>query len=218
MKHIPIVLPPHKLEAVLADRATQVRIPLVPQPAPPLNAFYPPSPFRKGFEFYVYTTSLEESALRKYPEIHCPYGKRGDYLYVQEEWSTIGVRSRDYILKATTPSGSITDRSRTQPWQPATTMPKRVARLWLKVAHVTIERAHAIGKAGALCEGFTPLAEYNIPGFAPAYVNYAGEGNSYCLGARVAFKQWFISVYGQAVYDTNPWLWAISFNRIHSPL
>ncbi|GAB3882809.1 hypothetical protein [Spirosoma agri] len=222
MKHLPIVLPPHKLESILDGRATQLRVPLDPQPAKHLTDFYPPSQYRKGFEFYVYHPPFEQStskeAVRKYPEVHCPYGKRGDLLYVQEEWSTIGATSQDLILKATTMPGIFSDQHKNKPWQPPNTMPKKVARLWLKVTDVGIERAQSIDKPGALCEGPTPLPACNIAGFAPAYVNHYADGNFFCLGSTVAFKQWFMAVYGREFYDRNPWVWVVTFTRTDSPL
>lgn len=220
MKHLPIILTPHKIKAILSQQATQVRIPLNPQPAEHLTAFYPPSQFRRGFEFYVYTQPGDITRpLRKYPEMHCPYGKRGDFLYVQEDWSTIGVTSQDYILRATTPDGLFTDRNKNKEWQPANTMPKWIARIWLRVTDVAIQRLSSLSIADAMAEGPTPKPQYNVEGCLPAYHDYLlNSEESFVLGPRIAFRRDFINSYGQDLCDADPWLWAITFKLTNSPL
>ncbi|GAB3643953.1 hypothetical protein [Spirosoma arcticum] len=221
-KHIPIVLPPFKLDAILHQQATQLRVPLSPQPAPHLTAFYPPSTYRKGFEFYD-DNHWAGAEIRKYPEVHCPYGKPHDLLYVQQEWSTIGERSQDFILKSKTVAGSFTDRNR-KPWQPPETMPKVLAQYWLKVTSVNVERVQSISKAAARAEGPTPFPEGNLKGFAPAFIDrftkgdvYPGgspEDPTYVLGTRPAFQQWWRAVHGPDAWTANDWVWVVSFQLI----
>lgn len=205
-KHIPIVLPVRKLPAILEHHASQLRVPLKPQPPAHLTAFYGPSKYRKGFEFYD-DNHQASPEIRKYPEVLCPYGKRGDLLYVQEEWSTTGERSQDRILKSRHPLGLTHGRL----WQPPATMPKEIAQYWLKVTEVKLERLQSISKADALAEGPTRYPEGDQPGFAPAYVNQLDPGGSPCLGARVAFQQWWKLAHGVNSWSANPWVFVVCF-------
>lgn len=215
MKHIPIILPKFKLDAVLTGLATQVVVPLAKQPLPQLDSVYPPSPYRKGFEFYQQQFKDAQMDIRKYPEVHCPYGKKGDLLYVQEAWSTIGVTSQDFILKAVTPDGLFTDRNKKKAWQPPATMPSVAARQWLRVTDIRLQRMQSLTKEQALFQGAEPVVEQNQPGLAPAYVDHLRKGQV-CYGSKIAYMQWCKAVYGK-LWDKNVWVWVVSFTHSEAP-
>lgn len=216
MKQLPIELPPHKLEALLANQCRQVTIPLARQPPAHLDGVYAPSPFRKGWEFYQERFSGPNLDIRKYPEEHCPWGKKGDLLYVQEVWGTTGATHQDYVLKATASEAVLANLNKQKAWRSASTMRSVVARLWLKVTDVRLQRVQSLSKAQYLAEGPSLVPERNRPGLAPAYVDHLRKGQV-CYGAGIAFQQWFKAVYGKPRYEKNVWVWVVSFERTQTP-
>lgn len=218
MKHVPFNPPPGKLFAITECGATQVIFPLDKQPPVHLDSVYPPSAYRKGFEFYQQQFAGANLDIRKYPDVLCPLGKKGDLLYLQEAWSNIGgIGHEDYLLKRLTPEGLFTDRNKNKPWQPPATMPKIAARIWLRVTDVHLQRVQSITKEQARAEGPYPVPEQNQPGLAPAYVDHLRKGQV-CYGAGVAFKQWWKAFYGKKSYEKNVWVWVVSFEPCENPM
>ena len=197
--------------------ATQVTFPLEKQPPAHLDSVYQPSPYRKGFEFYQAQFAGANLDIRKYPEVHCPLGQKGDLLYIQEAWSTIGATSQDIILKRLTPEGLFTDRNKAKAWQPPGTMPKVAARIWVKVRDVRLQRVQSLTKDQFKAEGPYPVPEQDQPGLAPAYVDHLRKGQV-CYGARIAFQQWWKAFYSKKSFEKNVWVWVVSFEPVESPL
>ena len=215
MKHLPFPASPLTLAAIVDYHATQVTIPLAKQPPAHLDSVYPPSAFRKGFEFYQALFKGANLDIRKYPEVHCPLGKKGDALYVQEEWSTIGPTSQDYVLKRLTMPGIFSDRNKKKPWQPAGTMPKVAARIWVMVSDVKLQRIQSVTKEQARAEGPVPMPQYDQPGFT-AYHDLLRDG--FCYGASIAYQQAWKATHGKRSWEKNIWVWVVSFKPIASPL
>lgn len=213
MKHLPFNPGADKITAIVDYKATQVVFPLAKQPPAHLDSVYPPSAFRKGFEFYQAMFKGANLDIRKYPEVHCPLGKKGDALYVQEEWSTIGA-DLDYILKRLTMPGIFSDRNKSQKWQPPGTMPKKIARIWVAVTDVRLQRVQSISKEQAKAEGPIPMPQYDEPGFT-AYVDHLRGG--FCFGPSIAFQQGFKAKHGKRAWDKNIWVWVVSFKPMEAP-
>ena len=213
MKHSSIELAPHKLDAILCNAATQLQVPLNLQPKEQYNAIHQPNKYRKGFQFY-----RKDNPASALGEFFNPFGNKGDLLYVKEEWSTIGPTSQSYLLKATTPEGSPDDLGKSTPWQPARTMPKHLARYWLKIEHIAMQRVQDITTEQALAEGPTRCPKYDLRGFKPAYVDHSSADEfRFCLGPKATFKQLFKANYGKLAWDKNFWCWVLTFNRVDAP-
>lgn len=83
------------------------------------------------------------------------------------------------------------------PWKPAIHMPKSLARIWLEVTGVRVERLQSISRGDAMAEGcpFPNMADGADP------------------------RKWFAEVWESTGGDwaANPWVWVIDFKRIEKP-
>nr|DAU38443.1 MAG TPA: ASCH domain protein [Caudoviricetes sp.] len=159
-----------------------------------------------------------------------PY-QPGDILYVRETWhkytKLVGKGEgchleEHYGYKASIANSEDAD----EPWKPSIHMPKKAARIWLKVTNVSVERLQEITEAQTEEEGFL---------FTPPCLHRTGEnycdidgpcGNKikYCdmsageLFGKVLWdstiKKSDIDIYG---WDANPWVWVIEFERCEKP-
>lgn len=152
--------------------------------------------------------------------------KRGDILYVRETWNhvpciecnmgeTFHIRCKEdpvyyddgnniaegcFIYKA-----SYLEPKRIC-WHPSIHMPKKAARIWLKVTGIRVERLQDMSTDDFLSEGVTIRPEeYNDP------------ENAY-QQAKKAFKNIWDSTIKQADrgkygWAANPWVWVIEFER-----
>lgn len=151
-----------------------------------------------------------------------PY-QPGDILYVRETWGhPISLNSnKQYVFRADkiAESGFKND---SHIWHPSIHIPKKAARIWLKVTDVRVERLQEITETQTEEEGFL---------FTPPCLHRTGEnycdidgpcGNKikYCdmsageLFGKVLWdstiKKSDIDIYG---WDANPWVWVIEFER-----
>lgn len=111
-------------------------------------------------------------------------------------------------------------------WKPSIHMPKKAARIWLKVTNVRVERLQEITETQTEEEGFL---------FTPPCLHRTGE--NYCdidgpCGSKIKYcdmsagelfgkvlwdstiKKSDIDIYG---WDANPWVWVIEFERCEKP-
>lgn len=159
-----------------------------------------------------------------------PY-KPGDILYVRETWHRYTKRvgkgegchlEEHYGYKASIANSEDAE----EPWKPSIHMPKKAARIWLKVTNVRVERLQEITEAQTEEEGFL---------FTPPCLHRTGE--NYCdidgpCGSKIKYcdmsagelfgkvlwdstiKKSDIDIYG---WDANPWVWVIKFERCEKP-
>jgi hypothetical protein len=86
-------------------------------------------------------------------------------------------------------------------------MPKAACRIFLKITSIKEERLHSISEADAIAEGARHFIERNTP----------------CLikdtypSAIQDFEALWRKINGDASWEANPWVWAISFERIEKP-
>lgn len=158
-----------------------------------------------------------------------PY-QAGDILYVRETWqcwrahryeATADIRFRaggdDVRLQFANGNTDSIDRldydtfvhkwfSHNGKWKPALFMPKEVARIWLKVTDVRMERLQEITIDDIRNEGLSSMAVH------------AGD-------MEIAIEEWKnlwsstinksdLDCYG---WDANPWVWVIEFERCEKP-
>lgn len=147
--------------------------------------------------------------------IRCPYGVPGDLLYVRETWALPEAQTR-FLAKiwaetygavwyqADDPMGTkmhhgpMRSLHRESRWRPSIHMPKRFARIWLRVTDVRVERVQEISEEDALAEGV-------------AECFYVGEGL-----ARQRFRDLWNRINRRRGFgwDTNPWVWVVNFERV----
>lgn len=160
-----------------------------------------------------------------------PQYQTGDILYVRETWhrytKRVGKGERCHLEEHYGYKASIANsEDAEEPWKPSIHMPKKAARIWLKVTNVSVERLQEITEAQTEEEGFL---------FTPPCLHRTGE--NYCdidgpCGSKIKYcdmsagelfgkvlwdstiKKSDIDIYG---WDANPWVWVIEFERCEKP-
>jgi len=117
----------------------------------------------------------------------CPYGKKGDKLWVRESWN-ISRESNPFRYKADYPPSGILK------WKPSIHMPKVAARIWLEVVSVRVERLIDISQEDCVKEGFDSGSAYGT--------------------AKMWFHGLWDKIHGDASWAANPWVWVVEFKKM----
>lgn len=157
-------------------------------------------------------------------EIRVPPYQPGDILYVRETWTLLyyvdpnGYTHWDqemyYYAADGTPDITLVDGDGFEEdnqrirWKPSIHMPKEIARIFLRVKDVRVERLQDITADECPMEGVWPLAACTV-----------GERDTYYRGKFAelwdsTIKPADIATYG---WDANPWVWVIKFERCEKP-
>ena len=134
----------------------------------------------------------------------CPYGKVGDQLWVKEAIRAWTFIDDDGPCVEYVADGHIHDDA-TWVWKrdslPSMFMPKGLSRITLEIADVRVQRLQEISEADAVAEGVAEYARVALgePDALTAYGQYAFLWDS--INAK------------RAPWDSNPWVWAITFER-----
>ena len=180
MKERPILFSAPMVRALLAGTKTQTRR-IVKRLPLRIN--------REINEMEVDVANIENGEFAK--RVPCHMGKPGDRIYVRETWQVAGGNSG--IWYAATDSKTDEGNSPVTNWRPSTHMPKELARIWLEITGVRVERLQDISTEDCISEGLnTTLREYD------AEVNL-----------RDQFQELWESTGGD--WAANPWVWAIDF-------
>lgn len=122
-------------------------------------------------------------------ERFCPIGSPGDLLYVRETWQEWERgEDRGYWYRAD-------DGGNDHPWRPSIHMPKRAARIWLRVEDVKVMRTKDVPEETAKREG---VDRYNL---------------THKNGLAVLWN----SIYGHDLdmrFNRGPWVWSVSFSVV----
>lgn len=159
--------------------------------------------------------------------IRCPYGKVGDRLWVKETWQHEGdphsFQARnivfyraDYLDDPHGPDGENSSDGRYRFWRPSIHMPRAASRITLEITDVRVERLQAISEADAIAEGIERHAkEPTLWKRGPLSTD---QNNIDCTAfPRLAYRSIWESINGPGSWESNPFVWAISFNRIKEP-
>ena len=129
-------------------------------------------------------------------EIVCPYGQRGDRLWVREAFH-ICPHHEDYFYRADDENLPLKCKAHTK-WKPSIHMPRRASRITLEITSIRVERLQDISDADALAEG-VDQTNTSIRG-------YAAE----------RFKRLWSSINGADSWHSNPWVWVIEFKKVEA--
>ena len=224
MTERPIIFSALMVRAILDGRKTQTRRIIKPQPEfmRPLDGvgylskqFCKPAGSDKWGMWLEGWLSLGRWDLAS-TEHACPYGVPGDLLWVRETWCHTGAgvwTVRD--AQMATDVGKIVYRADSDPvgsqWFPSIHMPKKVARIWLRITDVRVQRVQEITPADCLAEGI--VAEQHADGL----------GNP-CDEIRMieAFQGLWQGINGPDAWDRNDWdrndwVWALTFEQTEPP-
>lgn len=128
-----------------------------------------------------------------------PY-QPGDILYVRETWGyPISLNSdKQYVFRADkiAESGFKND---SHIWHPSIHMPKKAARIWLKVTNVRVERLQHMTDDDAEAEGCFDYTSTAL-GFPDVWDSTIKKSDIYLYG-----------------WAANPWVWVIEFERCEPP-
>ena len=127
-----------------------------------------------------------------------PQYQVGDILWVRETWG-VGIQlSGGIIYKADYIGKKAPPLAEGHKWHPSMRMPRHMARIFLRVTDARVERLQDISESDAVAEGLTDPTRYtpgeNIQRFAAFWDNFNVKRG-----------------YG---WETNPWVWAYTFERV----
>ena len=144
-----------------------------------------------------------------------------DILYVRETWQYLYELDGNeqviedtgkyyYAATDTIPFDTYVDENGVKhdhaPWKPSIHMPKKAARIWLKVTDVRVERLQDITADGIRNEGLPSMAVH-VGDMDVALKEWETLWNS-------TIKKSDIDRYG---WQANPWVWVIEFERCEKP-
>jgi hypothetical protein len=112
-----------------------------------------------------------------------PWGRHGDTLWVQEQWDEKFFPERHFAYKANDLDGKSL-MSGMYEWKEAKTMPRHVSRILLTLEDIDVEPLQSITESDAIEEGFS---------------------------SKCSFAEFWDYIYGEGSFDSNPWVWALSF-------
>lgn len=167
---------------------------------------------------------LDEGSLQPndlaYVQQFSPVGQPGDRIYVRETWCQQAdddgfLIDNAYWYRATDPDVMDSEDMEKSPWRPSIHMPKSVARLWLEITGVRVERLQSISEDDCIAEGIHALPhQASEPGCwwtSDVAAGAALHGRT----PRNAFQLLWESTGGD--WHANPWVWVIDFKRIEKP-
>lgn len=211
MKERPILFSAPMVRAILEGKKTQTRRIVRPQP---LWVADPSVPFK--------TSDANPNEI-----IRCPYGQPGDRLWVKE--TTLKVEDHGYVgpVYAESDDGracldgglapSEDDCTEVEPWEikrrPSIFMPRSMARIFLEVVSVRVERLQDISEADCWAEGIEEV----MNDFDELSQALMAKRLGCCIDdAKPLYAQLWESINGAGSWDTNPWVWGVEFRRVEA--
>lgn len=186
-REMPILFSGAMVRAIMENRKTQTRRVVKPQPHDGIVLVRAAPGWAQP---YV------DDASAYGPPVACPYGQPGDRLWVRETFAQWSNRNRVAQYRADVPE----DRWHLYTWRPSIFMPRWASRITLEITDVRVECVHDISEADAQAEGMTERTR--LPGVEPLYaMTFAKLWNS--INAARGYS-----------WESNPWVWAITFKRI----
>lgn len=180
----PILFSTPMVQAILEGRKTQTRRVVKPQP------------IKKGHFWTLDGAGWSSSSVvpvyghSLYTRM--PY-KPGDILWVRETWyleTFYGAHS--YVYRASEPNYPVNVGAGQHGWRPSIFMPQDVARIFLRVKEVRVEKVQDITEEDTINEGVNNKEKFAL------------------LWDKLNKKRG----YG---WEANPWVWVIEFERIEKP-
>ena len=225
MKEHPIIFSGPMVRAILDGRKTQTRRVVKPQPPNKTRHMQ----LTEG-EWCAFGEGTQvaggawcgETGDPPFNRWKCPYGQRGDMLWVREIWKptcsglTVDtyVRyraddSRREIVHSLECRGHDTER-----WRPSIHMPRWASRITLEITAVRVQRAQDISDEDAEAEGVV-LAEHwhdTRKAVVDADGRLVHQGR---IGPTARFSILWDDIYAKdgLGWDANPWVWIVEFRH-----
>ena len=224
----PILFSAEMVRAILKGDKTQTRRAIKPQPKP-TPADYPgpaghwwPSQKHKS----MLGVELEMQKWKGLAGSASPYGDTGDTLWVRETcWAESFGQGGDGVRYAADHAWRIIENTQeaSEAWcqllqyggdyghdnqsnigrrVPSIHMPRWASRITLRITDVRVERLQDISEDDARAEG------------CPYPPEWAGRFMDRDETAKTWFKSIWNSINGPGAWEANPWVWALSFERV----
>lgn len=209
----PILFNAPMVRAILDGRKTQTRRPVKPQPV-----------MQDGWVGGAYWQP-KKSPVHGFPErfcirdivAMCPLGQRGDRLWVREAWAHVpasAYRCSEGVQQTICPAdpdmaavyAAGWSRSRPGAWRPSIHMPRWASRITLEITDVRVQRVQHISEADAVADGVSRHGD--------GYGWHTEDGRHYFPTPEMSFASLWGSTYGPGSWDSNDWVWAVSFERV----
>lgn len=165
---------------------------------------------------YFEALSHRLEPLEQYKDVKSPYGKVGDILWVRETFAKKVNLSDDgyetqYLFKA---SSELKEGFTN--WKPSIHMPMIVARIWLEITSIRVERLNDIHEVGAIAEGIQII--YDSALRKNRFRRYPiSEPLRTCNTPIESFQTLWESINGPKSWNSNPWVWVIQYKQIEKP-
>lgn len=141
---------------------------------------------------------------------NCPYGQRGDRLWLREAWRVRGGREYEYgkdrsqvMYRATHQEDGFPLTWESYTWKPSIFMPRWASRITLEVTGVRVERLQEISEADAQAEGCA--LECMTP---------TGDDSGSAIYGPGGYLALWESINGPGSWEANPWVWVIEFRKL----
>ncbi len=128
----------------------------------------------------------------------CPFGKRGDSLWVREIFAQVsipnGTTAREIITvyKADNPQGLLIPNK----WEPSIFMPRRASRITMEITNIRVEQIQQISLEDVEAEGIRAFHDAEkLNGDCPEFIKLWNE-----INAKRGFS-----------WESNPFVWVIEF-------
>ena len=155
--------------------------------------------------------------------VPCTLGQAGDRLWVRETWCLASAESettptdlrpmrgsRWCYYYATEPDVEHEEGGNRSPWRPSIHMPRWACRLVLPLVSVRVERVQDITEEDAKAEGVEPVLMRGIG----SYPEWMRPTMREVGGHQKAFELLWKQIYGDALWDANPWVWVAEWKEI----
>lgn len=150
----------------------------------------------------------------------CDYGHNGDRLWVRETWATekrMDTQKPSFLdysgdaplwykadySPSTRAVGDKWDYVERGKWRPSIFIPRWASRITLEITEVRVQRVQDISEEDAVAEG-TPINDF-LP------INTARIAG---VDTRTYFAELWNKINGKGAWESNPWVWAISFKVV----
>lgn len=209
-KERPILFNTEMVKAILAGKKTQTRR-IIDVPA------------THNFSGWVIKSTNRKDegkacfSLGKHPLVRdgryksCPFGKVGDTLWVRETFRYFDKSDECGCTEA--PCNCPADKqpiyyansnNNEEKWRPSIHMPRSSTRIFLKVTSIRVERLQNISEEDAKAEGFD-----HSESEAAMVVGWYEK-------PRKAFRRTIEQLYGNDTWESNPWVWVVEFEVMHT--
>lgn len=224
MRERGIIFNAEMVRAVLEGRKTQTRriMKVQPEVIPQESECGAPG-------FWIPWNEGKTMVRNKDMRIACPFGLKGDRLWVRETFR-VHSRATDVatLVYRASERQSWTQQTHRVPavncnkpvspenWTPSIHMPRWASRITLEITGVRVERLQDISESDAVAEGIEPLPlEPGMPQFYHEYFPIGIKNGLRCnMSAASSFSGLWEAIYGKESWQANPWVWVVEFKRV----